>query len=104
GFKVVISSFFADIFRNNALNNGLLVIQLSKEFHSSLINETCENPELLIEIDLKEQSVKIKGTNKKEIFEINQYKKECLLNGYDDVDYLLSCKNIIEEFEQKTNK
>jgi len=101
GFKVVISSFFADIFRNNALNNGLLPIQLSEKFLSTLFNEVNENPNIKLRIDLPSQEVTILSSGKKESFEINSYKKDCLLNGYDDIDYLISLKQRIINFEKK---
>jgi len=101
GFKVVISSFFADIFRNNALNNGLLPIQLSEKFLSTLFNEVNENPNIKLRIDIPSQEVTILSSGKKESFEINSYKKDCLLNGYDDIDYLISLKQRIINFEKK---
>lgn len=96
GFKVVISSFFADIFKNNALNNGILPIKVSDEFLAKIFAQS--NTALLI-IDLEKQTVTINETNQTESFEINGYKKTCLINGYDDLDYLLSLKNEIEAFE-----
>ena len=99
GFKVVISSFFADIFKNNALNNGLLPIQLSKIFLGILFNEVIENPNIKLRIDLPSQEVTILSSGKKESFDINNYKKKCLLNGYDDIDYLLNMKGEIIDFE-----
>ena len=101
GFKVVISSFFADIFRNNALNNGLLPIQLSEEFLNILFKEVNQNPNIKLRIDLPSQEVTILSSGKKESFEINSYKKNCLLNGYDDIDYLINMKEIIIDFEKK---
>jgi 3-isopropylmalate/(R)-2-methylmalate dehydratase small subunit len=100
GFKVVISSFFADIFKGNALNNGILPIQISEKFLQSLLKATLSNPNSLILINLKEQTVLLKETGQFENFEINSYKKHCLLNGFDDIDYLVSIKNKIEEFEK----
>ena len=99
GFKVVISSFFADIFRNNALNNGLLPIQLSDKFLSGLFKEVNKNPDLKLRIDLPSQEVIILSSGKKESFEINSYKKDCLLNGYDDIDYLINMKEKIIDYE-----
>jgi len=97
GFKVVLSSFLADIFKGNALNNGILPIQVSKSFLKDILNEVYKNPLSLVTIDLENQLLHTKiGAFD---FEINQYKKECLLNGYDDIDYLLSKKNKIEAFE-----
>ena len=89
GFKAVISSFFADIFRNNALNNGLLPVQVSENFYEALIAAIEGDPKTEVVIDLPAQSVTILPTAMKEHFDINAYKKECLLNGYDDIDYLL---------------
>ncbi len=103
GFKVVISSFFADIFKNNALNNGLLPVQVSEEFLASIFAHIFENKDTKLEVDLEAQTVRITGTDLVEKFDINQYKKTCLLNGYDDIDYLLSLKDKIEAYE-KTSK
>ncbi len=98
GFRVVISSYFADIFKNNALNNGVLPVQVSEVFLKSLFEKIEDNPDLEIEVNLEKQIVKMGGMA--EHFEINEYKKECLLNGYDDIDYLLNIKDEIEEFEK----
>jgi 3-isopropylmalate/(R)-2-methylmalate dehydratase small subunit len=103
GFKAVISSFFADIFKGNSLNNGLLPVQVSEEFYKALIAEVQANPQTEVEIDLPGQEVTILSTGKKEHFDINSYKKECMINGYDDIDYLLTMKEKIEAFE-KSNK
>jgi 3-isopropylmalate/(R)-2-methylmalate dehydratase small subunit len=100
GFKAVISSFFADIFKGNSLNNGLLPVQVSEEFYRAVISEVTANPETEVEINLPEQEVTILTTGRKEHFDINSYKKECMINGYDDIDYLLSMKGKIEEFEK----
>jgi 3-isopropylmalate/(R)-2-methylmalate dehydratase small subunit len=103
GFKVVISSFFADIFKGNALNNGILPIQVSSAFLKHLMVEIKADPKAQLKIDLKEQRVSIKSTKRFEVFVIDPYKKTCLINGYDDIDYLLSKKATIEAFEaQKT--
>ncbi len=99
GFKVIISSFFADIFKGNALNNGLLPIQVSKEFLNSLLKIIEENPETEIDINLEDQVVKIPSKQLKENFEIDSYKKLCLLNGYDDIDFLVSNKDKITAYE-----
>jgi 3-isopropylmalate/(R)-2-methylmalate dehydratase small subunit len=96
GFKVVISSFFADIFKNNALNNGILPIKVSDDFLAKIF---AQPNSALLSIDLENQIVTINETNESEAFEINVYKKTCLINGYDDLDYLLSLKNEIEVFE-----
>ena len=100
GFKVVVSSFFADIFKNNALNNGVLPVTVSDAFLQQIF---AQGPEDTLTIDLAAQSITIDGTGATEKFEINSYKKTCMLNGYDDIDYLLSMKAEIEAFE-KTNK
>lgn len=99
GFRVVISSFFADIFRNNALNNGLLPVQVSDKFLSKIFEEIKTDPNTNLIVNLEEQTITLEKTNEKETFEINSYKKECLLKGYDDIDYLLSIKDKIEEYE-----
>jgi 3-isopropylmalate/(R)-2-methylmalate dehydratase small subunit len=101
GFNAVISSFFADIFKGNSLNNGLLPVQVTEEFYKALISEVEANPQTGVEINLPEQQVTILTTGLKEHFDINAYKKECMINGYDDIDYLLSMKEKIEEFEQR---
>ncbi len=101
GFKAVISSFFADIFRNNALNNGLLPVQVPEEFLSAVLTAVEKDPKTELEIDLAAQQVTILSNGRKEHFDINTYKKECLLNGYDDIDYLLSIKDKISEFESR---
>jgi 3-isopropylmalate/(R)-2-methylmalate dehydratase small subunit len=99
GFRVVVSSFFADIFKNNALNNFLLPVQVSEDFLQKIFAEVEKDPQTKLEVDLEDQTIKILSTNDEEQFEINAYKKECLLNGYDDIDYLLSMKDKIEEYE-----
>jgi 3-isopropylmalate/(R)-2-methylmalate dehydratase small subunit len=101
GFRVVISSFFADIFKNNALNNGLLPVQVSEQFLKCVFNALEDNPKTELEINLEKQEVTILSTGQKESFTINPYKKTCLLNGYDDIDYLLSIRDKIVEFENK---
>lgn len=101
GFKVVISSFFADIFRNNALNNGLLPVQVSESFLKKIFDAINQNLQTLITIDLEKQIVHLPTTGEEESFDISPYKKECLLKGYDDIDYLLSIRNKIEVFETK---
>ena len=97
GFDVVISSFFADIFKNNSLNNFLLPVTVSERFLSKLFESVVKNPETEIEVNLEKQTISAAGET--ESFDINSYKKTCLLNGYDDIDYLLSSKKEIEEFE-----
>jgi len=100
GFKVVVSSFFADIFKNNALNNGLLPVQVSEDFLNKLFEAIEQDPGAKINVDLENQVITLLTTGEKESFEINSYKRECLINGYDDIDYLLSLKDKIVEFEQ----
>ena len=97
GFKVVVSSFFADIFKGNALNNGLLPVQVSEAFLKELLAAIKANPSTEITVDLPAQTISFDG--KSESFEVNSYKKECLLNGYDDIDFLVSIKDEIEEYE-----
>ncbi len=99
GFKAVVSSFFADIFKNNALNNGLLPVQVSASFLSQLFNTISNDKNTEVQISLEEQKITVLSSGKSEYFEINSYKKECLINGYDDIDYLLSIKDKIESFE-----
>lgn len=100
GFRVVVSSYFADIFKNNALNNGLLPIQISAEEFEVLMKEVSNDPKTIFEVDLEEQSLKIPAKNMLISFEINSYKKECLLNGYDDFLYLQNMLSEIEKYEQ----
>ena len=100
GFDVVISSFFADIFKGNALNNGLLPIQVSDEFLDNIFQAVTKNPNTELVIDLENQTVLLTETGDQESFEINPYKKSCLINGYDDIDFILNNKNLIEAFEQ----
>ncbi|KAB1151419.1 3-isopropylmalate dehydratase small subunit [Tenacibaculum aiptasiae] len=97
GFKVVISSFFADIFKGNALNNGILPIQVSEEYLKKLLKKVKEIPETALIVDLENQVLKTPIGNCE--FEINQYKKICMLNGYDDIDFLISKKDKIKAFE-----
>ncbi len=98
GFKVVISSFFADIFKGNALNNGLLPVQVSDKFLKTIFDKVTADKNAEIIVDLVNQTVTIGGESEK--FEINDYKKTCMINGYDDIDYLLSIKDKIEEYEK----
>lgn len=100
GFDAVISSFFADIFKGNALNNGLLPIQVSDAFLAQIFKAVDSNPKSALEVDLENQTVTIVETGAKESFEINPYKKSCLINGYDDIDFILNQKQLIEAFEQ----
>lgn len=101
GFRAVVSSFFADIFRNNALNNGLLPVTVSDEMLATIFEAVNANPATELKINLEEQTIEIVGAEAKESFEIAPYKKQCLMNGYDDVDYLVSIREEIKEFEQK---
>ena len=101
GFKVVVSSFFADIFKNNALNNGVLPVTVSDTFLQAIFAQSAEST---LTIDLEKQTITIDTTGASESFEINAYKKTCMLNGYDDIDYLLSMKAEIEQFELNHNK
>lgn len=99
GFKVIISSFFADIFKGNALNNGLLPIQVSEDFLKSLFQVIEENPSILLQVNLEEQKLEVEDVDLATSFEIDAYKKTCLINGYDDIDYLVNQKDKIEAFE-----
>jgi len=99
GFKVVVSSFFADIFKGNALNNGLLPVQVSKEFLEHLLQNVTSNPETLVKVNLEQQTISIEGSDLSETFAIDPYKKTCMINGYDDIDYLINNKKLIEAFE-----
>ncbi len=101
GFDVVVSSFFADIFKGNALNNGLLPIQVSDDFLKKLFDAVYADAHAQVEVDLDNQFIKIVSTGEQETFEINPYKKACLINGYDDIDYILSNKQQVEEFEKR---
>jgi len=109
GFDVVVSSFFADIFKNNSLNNFLLPVQVSEDFLKKIFDAVAKDPKTELEVNLEQQAIKIVESSKvlspgeelAETFEINAYKRTCLLNGYDDIDYLLSIKPEIEEFERQ---
>jgi len=98
GFRVVISSFFADIFKNNALNNALLPIQVSDGFLVKLFDQLKDDPKKSVTVDLENQRVTL-SNGESENFEINPYKKECLINGYDDIDYLLGLREEIREHD-----
>ena len=100
GFRCVVSSFFADIFRNNCLNIGVLPVQVSEVFLSKIFNQVEAKPSSEIKIDLNEQSIKIIDLNLTESFEINSYKKNNMLNGFDDIDYLINMKKQISEFNR----
>jgi 3-isopropylmalate/(R)-2-methylmalate dehydratase small subunit len=96
GFRIVVSSFFADIFKNNALNNGVLPVQISDEFLQKIFGQ---DSNATLTINVEEQTIIIDATGEQEAFDISNYKKTCLLNGYDDIDYLISMKEEIEGFE-----
>ena len=100
GFDVVVSSFFADIFKGNALNNGLLPVQVSEEFLLEIFEALTKDHHTEVEVDLAQQTITLLATTKQENFEINPYKKSCLINGYDDIDFILNQKQLIEEFEK----
>lgn len=97
GFRAVVSSFFADIFKNNALNNGVLPVQVSDEFLQEIFKQ---GNEATLTINLPEQTITIDNTGQSDHFDINDYKKTCMLNGYDDIDYLLSIKEDIVQYEE----
>lgn len=101
GFKVVVSSFFADIFKNNALNNCVLPVVVSEGFLASLFASIKANPKAQVTVNLEEQTITNEATGEKESFDINPYKKNCLLQGYDDIDFLLSKKDDIVAWENK---
>ena len=102
GFRCVISSFFADIFKNNCLNIGVLPVQVSSDFLEEIFNNVFNNPQTKLLVDLEKQIIKIEDTNLVESFNINGYKKNNLLNGYDDIDYLLNIKDTIQKFSKTT--
>ena len=102
GFKVVVSSYFADIFKGNALNNGLLPVKVSEGYLKDLIETITQNPSTQITVDVENQTISFDG--KTENFELDSYKKICLMNGYDDIDFLTSKKDAIKAFEQNTQK
>ena len=99
GFDVVVSSFFADIFKNNALNNFLLPVTVSDDFLQKIFAAIEKDPATIIAVDLAAETISLPATGDTEKFDINNYKKTCLLNGYDDIDYLLSIRGEIEKFE-----
>ncbi|MDI9311599.1 MAG: 3-isopropylmalate dehydratase small subunit [Limnohabitans sp.] len=101
GFKAIISSYFADIFKGNALNNGLLPVQVSPEFLNKLLAKISNEPETNIIIDLEKQTVTVENTDWVESFEIDSYKKICMINGYDDIDFLVSNIDKIKAYESK---
>lgn len=101
GFRAVVSSFFADIFRNNALNNGLLPVVIPEKLLADLLELIKNRPETIVKIDLQQQLVTIPAIGESSRFEINPYKKECLLKGLDDVEYLLGIQGLITDYEIK---
>ncbi|QZE14852.1 3-isopropylmalate dehydratase small subunit [Halosquirtibacter laminarini] len=101
GFKVVVSSFFADIFKGNALNNGLLPVVVSEDFLSKIFSSIDTDNQTTLTVNLADQTITLDGTGESESFEINPYKKECLTKGYDDIDYLIHMKSEIESFENR---
>jgi 3-isopropylmalate/(R)-2-methylmalate dehydratase small subunit len=101
GFEVVVSSFFADIFKSNALNNFLLPITVSENFLQQIFTAVAQNPATELTVNLEKQTIALPATGASESFDISSYKKICLLNGYDDIDYLLNIKSEIEFFEEK---
>lgn len=100
GFKVIVSSYFADIFKGNALNNGLLPIQVSSDFLRKILEIIADQPETILIVNLEEQTIVIENSDLAESFEIDAYKKICIINGFDDIDFLISNKAKIEEFEK----
>ncbi|MFK5973165.1 MAG: 3-isopropylmalate dehydratase small subunit [Flavobacteriaceae bacterium] len=102
GFRCVVSSFFADIFRGNCLNIGVLPVQVSAEFSDKIFAAIAENPKTELEVNLNTQTITLIASGEQEFFEINEYKKNNLLNGFDDIDYLLNIKKEIKEFAQNT--
>lgn len=104
GFKVVVSSFFADIFRNNAFNNGILPVVTSEGCLSELFASIHNNPKATVTVNLEEQTIRNNETGTSESFEINSYKKECLLKGLDDIDFLLSNQSLTEAWESRANR
>ena len=102
GFRCVISSFFADIFKNNCLNIGILPVQVSSKFLEILFDSIYKKPETMIKVDLENQLISLIDYDIYESFEINKYKKQNLINGFDDIDYLINMKEIIENFAKQT--
>lgn len=103
GFRVVVSSFFADIFKGNSLNNGLLPVVVSSEFLAGIFNAVDKDPGTTLTVDLEKQEITNNATGETESFSINAYKRDCLLKGLDDIDYLLSNKERIEAYEKTRN-
>ena len=101
GFKVIVSSFFADIFKGNALNNGLLPVQVSESFLQALLQQIQEDPATMVRVDVEAQRLELIGAELSTGFDIDPYKKTCLINGYDDIDYLVSKRAVIMAFVAK---
>src|SRR6266568_4439182 len=101
GFKAVVSSFFADIFKNNALNNSLLPIEVTPDFLKLLFEYVQKDHKIKIIVDVEKQTISVPSKKISETFEINPYKKICFMNGYDDINYLINLKSEIEAFEKK---
>lgn len=101
GFRAVVSSFFADIFKNNCLNIGVLPVTVSAEFADKLLGAITENPSTEIDIDLASQKITLTSTGESESFDINEYKKENMKHGFDDIDYLLNMSSEIDAFVAK---
>ena len=101
GFRVVVSSFFADIFKNNAMNNGVLPVVVSDNFLAEIFDSIAKNPNTTLSLCLEEQTLTSNATGRVEKFAINAYKKTCFLNGYDDIDYLLANRDKIEAYEKR---
>ncbi len=99
GFKVIVSSYFADIFKGNALNNGLLPVLVSPDFLKAVLSKIESNPETNLIVDLEQQTLSVENSDLIESFEIDAYKKICMINGYDDIDFLINNKEKIEAFE-----
>ena len=102
GFRCVVSSFFADIFRNNCLNVGVLPVQVSPEFLQKIFEAVEADPKTELKVDLPEQTITLLATGEKESFRINSYKKSNMLNGFDDIDYLLNLKEDIQKYAEDT--
>jgi len=103
GFKIVVSSFFADIFKNNAMNNFVLPVVVTDGFLAEIFQSVDKNPQMTLTVDLENQLITNNATGKSEKFAINSYKKECFLKGFDDIDYLLNKKETIEAYEKRNS-
>jgi len=103
GFKIVVSGFFADIFKNNAMNNFVLPVVVTDGFLAEIFQSVDKNPQMTLTVDLENQLITNNATGKSEKFAINSYKKECFLKGFDDIDYLLNKKETIEAYEKRNS-